>query len=56
MPDARRPYVRPEVVRVDLIEDEVALQVCKTAAPQTTVKGTAPGGCRAKICNQNGTS
>jgi hypothetical protein len=28
---ARKPYVRPEVVRVDMFEDEVALASCKAA-------------------------
>ena len=56
MPDSRRPYIRPEIVRVDLIEDEVALATCKTIAPQTSVKSTTPGGCKAKSCNSNGTS
>jgi len=26
---ARKPYVKPEVVRVDMFEDEVALATCK---------------------------
>lgn len=26
---ARQPYVKPEVVRVDMFEDEVALAACK---------------------------
>jgi hypothetical protein len=28
-PSARKPYARPEIVRVDLVEDEVALASCK---------------------------
>lgn len=53
---ARKPYVKPDVVRVDLVEDEIALATCKTAVPQTTYKGTAPAGCRTKNCKNNGTS
>lgn len=57
MPDQlRKPYAKPELVRVDLVEDEIALATCKTAAPQTTVKGTTPGGCAAKNCKANTTS
>lgn len=53
----RRPYTKPEVVRVDLIEDEVALVVCKSIAPQTKAKvGGAPAGCKARNCKQDGFS
>lgn len=35
MGEERKPYLKPEVVRVDLVEDEVALAACKagTAGP-----------------------
>lgn len=55
-PGGRRPYTKPEMTRVELVVDEVALAVCKTPSPQTTVKGTAPLGCSAKNCKQNTTS
>lgn len=56
MPESRRPYARPEVVRVDLVEDEIALSTCKTQAPQTKAKGAFPGGCQKKSCKNNGSS
>ena len=31
----RKPYHKPDVTRVDLIEDEVALASCKQAVPAT---------------------
>ncbi|HEV8306524.1 MAG TPA: hypothetical protein VGW35_02555 [Methylomirabilota bacterium] len=59
MPDAtpsRKTYVKPDLTRVDLVEEEVALAVCKTLAPQTVVKGAASGGCAAKGCKNDTTS
>lgn len=52
----RKHYAKPEITRVDLVEDEIALATCKTMTPQTTAKGSAPGGCKAKNCKDNGTS
>lgn len=57
MPErSRKPYAKPDIVRVDLVEDEIALATCKTMTPQTKVKGSTPGGCKAKNCKDNGTS
>ena len=56
MSEPRKLYVKPEITRVDLIEDEIALATCKTMTPQTTVKGTAPGSCGGKNCKNNTTS
>ncbi len=52
----RRPYEKPEIVRVDLIEDEIALATCKSLTPQTAVKGAALGGCSAKNCKADAIS
>ncbi len=40
-PESRRAYVKPELVRVDLVESEVALRGCKfpTAIVRITTKG-----------------
>ncbi len=55
--NVRKRYVKPELTRVDLIEDEVALATCKIATPQTT--GKFKGGlasCSFNNCKTNGRS
>lgn len=56
-PKLRKRYVKPELTRVDLVEDEVALAVCKIAAPQTTGKFRgSPAACSFNNCKTNGNS
>jgi hypothetical protein len=50
----RKPYTRPTVERVDIVESEVALQVCKKATVSTiNTKNTigpsvCPTGCKTR--------
>ena len=50
----RRPYVPPRIERVDIVESEVALQVCKKSTTSTiNTKNTigpavCPTGCKTR--------
>jgi len=51
----RRPYARPTIERVDIVESEVALQTCKKATTSTiNTKNTignfvCPSGCKNRV-------
>ena len=44
---SRKPYHKPEIARVDLVEDEVALSSCKKAVPTAI---TSSGQSGTKTC------
>ena len=47
----KEPYEKPQVLRVKLVQGEMAVTGCKT---RTQTAGPQQGGCRAGICQQRG--
>ena len=48
---AKESYERPQVLRVKLVQGEIAVTGCKT---RTQTTGPAFPGCRAGVCQQRG--
>ena len=55
--ESRRAYHKPQVTRVDVVEDEVALASCKQAvsAARNSPGVTSPGVCRTSCMVQSST-
>ena len=56
-PDGRRAYQKPQVTRVDVVEDEVALASCKqtTSAQRNSSGLTTSGVCKTSCMTQSST-
>ena len=56
-PQERRPYLKPQLTRVDVFEDEVALVACKRtiSAARSTSGVTSTGTCRTSCMTQAAT-